>query len=86
MQNGWSHATYEKFAAVKTHLERFNSELTFESLDEPKLTQYVKFLEKHEGLRNSSIMKNIAYLKWFLRWCSKKAIAEIMRMQILIPN
>lgn len=71
-QSGWSHATYEKFAAVKTHLERFDSELTFESLDEPKLTQYVKFLEKQEDLRNSSIMKNIAYLKWFLRWCSRK--------------
>ena len=34
-QNGWSDATYEKFAAVRKHLEKFDKGLTFESLDEP---------------------------------------------------
>lgn len=72
MQNGWSAATYEKFAAVKSHLTKFDPELSFESLDESRLTQYVQFLEGREGLRNTSILKQIAYLKWFLRWCSKK--------------
>lgn len=72
MQNGWSDATYEKFAAVKSHLTKFYPELNFESLDESRLTQYVQFLEEREGLRNTSILKQIAYLKWFLRWCSKK--------------
>ena len=71
-QNGWSDATYEKFAAVRKHLEKFDKELTFEALDEPKLTSYVNFLKDVEGLRNTSIMKQIAYLKWFLRWCTKK--------------
>lgn len=72
MQNGWSDATYEKFAAVKSHLTKFDPDLSFESLDESRLTQYVQFLEEREGLRNTSILKQIAYLKWFLRWCSKK--------------
>ena len=72
MQNGWSAATYEKFAAVKSHLTKFDPDLSFESLDESRLTQYVQFLEEREGLRNTSILKQIAYLKWFLRWCSKK--------------
>lgn len=71
-QNGWSEATYEKFAAVKNHLEKFDKELSFEALDEPKLTSYVNFLNDTEGLRNTSIMKQVAYLKWFLRWCTKK--------------
>ena len=65
-------ATYEKFAAVKSHLTKFDPDLSFESLDESRLTQYVQFLEEQEGLRNTSILKQIAYLKWFLRWCSKK--------------
>ena len=26
MQNGWSDATYEKFAAVKSHLTKFDSD------------------------------------------------------------
>lgn len=72
MQNGWSAATYEKFAAVKSHLTKFDPDLSFESLDESRLTQYVQFLEEREELRNTSILKQIAYLKWFLRWCSKK--------------
>lgn len=71
-QNSWSEATYEKFAAVRSHLTKFDSELNFESLDESRLTQYVHFLEDREGLRNTSILKQIAYLKWFLRWCSRK--------------
>ena len=71
-QNGWSNATCEKFAAVKKHLERFDKELTFEALDDPKLTSYVNFLKDKENLRNTSIMKQIAYLKWFLRWCTRK--------------
>ena len=62
----------EKFAAVRKHLEKFDKELTFEALDEPKLTSYVNFLKDVEGLRNTSTMKQIAYLKWFLRWCTKK--------------
>ena len=70
-QNGWSAATYEKFAAVKVHLEKFDDQLTFDALSETVLTKYVRFLEEHEGLRNSSILKQIAYLKWYLRWCSK---------------
>ena len=49
-----------------------DKELTFEALDEPKLTSYVNFLKDVEGLRNTSTMKQIAYLKWFLRWCTKK--------------
>lgn len=72
MQNGWSAATYEKFAAVKAHLIKFDSGMSFESLDESRLTQYVNYLEASAGLRNTSILKQIAYLKWFLRWCRKK--------------
>ena len=62
----------EFIAAVRKHLEKFDKELTFETLDEPKLTSYVNFLKDVEGLRNTSTMKQIAYLKWFLRWCTKK--------------
>ena len=71
-QSSWSKATYEKFAAVKKHLERFDNELTFEALDEAWLTSYMDFLMDEEGLRNASTKKQIGYLKWFLRWCTKK--------------
>lgn len=85
-QNGWSDATYEKFAAVRKHLEKFDKELTFETLDEPKLTSYVNFLKDVEGLRNTSTMKQIAYLKWFLRWCTKKGYNQNMAYDSFKPK
>ena len=85
-QNGWSDATYEKFAAVRKHLEKFDKELTFETLDEPKLTSYVNFLKDVEGLRNTSTMKQIAYLKWFLRWSFKKGHNQNMAYDSFKPK
>lgn len=71
-QNGWSWSTVQKFITVKNHLIKFDSDLTFESLDETKLTKYVSFLKDEEGLRNSSILKQVSFLKWFLRWSTRK--------------
>ena len=71
-QNNWTDSTYEKFAAVKTHLNNFNSNLTFEVLDESGLTEYVEYLRDKKNLRNSTIGKQIGFLKWFLRWAFKK--------------
>lgn len=71
-QNNWTDSTYEKFAAVKTHLTNFNSNLTFEELDESGLTEYVEYLRDKKNLRNSTIGKQIGFLKWFLRWAFKK--------------
>ena len=71
-QNNWTDSTYEKFAAVKTHLTNFNSNLTFEVLDDSNLTEYVNYLRDKKDLRNSTIGKQIGFLKWFLRWAFKK--------------
>lgn len=72
VQNNWTDATYEKFAATKKHLEDFDKELTFDSLTEIKLTEYVNFLRDTKNLRNSTISKQMGFLKWFLRWSFKK--------------
>lgn len=72
IQNNWTDSTYEKFAAVKAHLTNFNPNLTFELLDESGLTEYVNYLRDKKDLRNSTIGKQIGFLKWFLRWSHKK--------------
>ncbi|WP_321332543.1 phage integrase SAM-like domain-containing protein [uncultured Bacteroides sp.] len=72
IQNNWTDATYEKFAATKKHLEDFDINLTFEALTESKLTEYVNYLRDTKNLRNSTIGKQIGFLKWFLRWGKKK--------------
>lgn len=71
-QNDWTDSTYEKFAAAKNHLKEFDSVLTFESLTESGLIAYVNYLRDKRNMRNSTIGKQLGFLKWFLRWSKKK--------------
>ncbi|KAA6336982.1 Tyrosine recombinase XerC [termite gut metagenome] len=72
MQNNWTDATYEKFAATKKHLQGFDPELTFDALDEARLNDYVNYLRDTKNLRNSTVGKQMGFLKWFLRWSKRK--------------
>ncbi|KAA6335899.1 Tyrosine recombinase XerC [termite gut metagenome] len=72
MQNNWTDATYEKFAATRKHLHGFDSELTFDALDETRLSEYVNYLRDTKNLRNSTIGKQMGFLGWFLRWSKRK--------------
>ena len=67
-QNNWTESTYEKFAAVKNHLKEFKEDLTFEYFNEFGLNEYVNFLRDKKDMRNSTIGKQMGFLKWFLRW------------------
>lgn len=71
-QNDWTPATFEKFKTVKKHLLDFDENLSFEKLTEGGLNDYVIYLRDEKGLRNSTIGKQLGFLKWFLRWTNKK--------------
>ena len=75
-QNDWTDSTYEKFAAVKNHLMNFRTELTFDSFDEKGLNDYVTYLRDVKEMRNSTIGKQLSFLKWFLRWAFKKGVHQ----------
>ncbi|KAA6311164.1 Tyrosine recombinase XerC, partial [termite gut metagenome] len=72
MQNNWTDATYEKFVATRKHLQSFDPKLTFDALDETRLSEYVNYLHDTKNLRNVTINKQIDSLKWFLRWSKRK--------------
>ncbi|WP_211835198.1 site-specific integrase [Porphyromonas levii] len=75
-QNDWTDSTYEKFAAVKNHLINFRDGLTFDFFDEKGLNDYVTYLRDVKEMRNSTIGKQLSFLKWFLRWGFKKGIHQ----------
>lgn len=75
-QNDWTHSTYEKFAAVKNHLSNFRESLNFEFFDEKGLNDYVAYLREVKDMRNSTIGKQLAFLKWFLRWAFKQGVHQ----------
>ena len=75
-QNDWTDSTYEKFAAVKNHLTNFREGLTFEFFDERGLNDYVGYLRDVKEMRNTTIGKQLSFLKWFLRWAFKKGLHQ----------
>ena len=75
-QSNWTDSTFEKFAAVKNHLTNFREGLTFEFFDERGLNDYVGYLRDVKEMRNSTIGKQLSFLKWFLRWAFKKGVHQ----------
>lgn len=70
--NQWTRSTYQKFATLKSHLTAFAPGLTFEQLDEAGLLDFVEYLRDTLNMRNSTIGKQLGFLKWFLRWAANK--------------
>ena len=75
-QNNWTDSTFEKFASVKNHLTNFREGLTFEFFDERGLNDYVGYLRDVKEMRNTTIGKQLSFLKWFLRWAFKKGVHQ----------
>ena len=75
-QSNWTDSTFEKFAAVKNHLTNFREGLTFEFFDERGLNDYVGYLRDVKEMRNTTIGKQLSFLKWFLRWAFKKGLHQ----------
>ena len=73
VRNSWSDATYEKFRALRKHLLEFDKKLSWQTLTESKLQRYCDSLIKG-GMRTSTLSRHIAFVRWWLRWCSKNNI------------
>jgi integrase len=68
----WSDSTYTKFATIKSHLKRFDENLSFESLTEKKMQAFLLYQHDIAKLINTTIAKYLSYFKWFLRWAHNK--------------
>lgn len=85
-QNNWTDSTYEKFAAVKNHIKEFSAEPTFVYFDEEGMNNYVDFLRKTKDMRNSTIGKQLGFLKWFIRWAFKKGYHQNIAFETFKPK
>jgi integrase len=84
--NDWTPATFEKFSAQRNHLMDFNKNATFESFNESGLNDYVEFLRIKHEMRNSTIGKQMGFLKWFLRWSMNKNYHQNNAFQTFKPK
>ena len=74
---GWSKITREKYNSMWNHItkmERMKGNgfcLSFDFFRERGLTEYFHFLGESEGLKNSTVKKQLEFLRRFLRWAFK---------------
>jgi integrase len=84
--NLWSSKTLAKMKTFKKHLKTFDEDLEFNSLDEKKLINYQYFLQDNLKLQNSTALKNFSFLRWFLRWATKKGYNENIAFEHFKPK
>lgn len=70
-KNQWTDSTYQKFRTLRKHLKQFALTLSFPSITESKLQGLVTYYS-NKGFRNTTIDKQLSFLRWFLRWAAQK--------------
>ncbi|WP_370641679.1 phage integrase SAM-like domain-containing protein [Prevotella sp. E9-3] len=85
-QNDWTEATYEKFHAMENHLKEFRKVLTFDFFDDDGLLAYVEYLRLKKNMKNSTIGKQMSFLKWFLRWSYQRGYNDNRDFETFKPK
>ncbi|MDR7694140.1 site-specific integrase [Riemerella anatipestifer] len=85
-KNQWTKSTYEKMETQKKHLFHFDQNLSFSDITEEKLIDYQYFLQDSINLKNSTILKQFSFLRWFLRWCRKKKYIQTNAFEDFKPK
>ena len=83
--NDWTDATREKFSAIRNHLYDFNKKLTFDYFDEDGIANYITYLGRKK-MKNSTINKQLGFLRWFLRWCLEKGYHDNRTFEYYKPK
>lgn len=73
VRSGWTLATAAKFSALNGHLCAWKKSVSWGDFDERCLTAFVRSMQK-EGLRNSTIMKMLGFLRMFLKWAHRRGL------------
>lgn len=68
--NNWTKSTYTKFSSLKAHLKNYNKKLTLEGFDKATFAGFVANLQTKVRQLNTTVAKNVGFLRWFLRWAA----------------
>lgn len=71
-----SDSTYAKLKTIKTILKEFDSELLLNGVTKEKLDHYVQYLINERGLQNTTIKKNLTFVKTFLKYCDSRKLID----------
>lgn len=83
--NSWSKATYKAMNNMRNHLLAFDAGLHMDEFTTDTLVRYTDFLRNDvtvdgevvkEGVRNSTLTKQLGYLRWFLKWADGRQLLK----------
>ena len=83
--NQWNKRTIQKMQTQKKVLYEFDFEMRFEKFNEEYISSYQKFLEDKDH-KNSTISKELAALKWFLKWAKRKGYQTNSYFELFQPK
>ena len=83
--NQWNKRTIQKIKKKKKVLYEFDFEMRFEKFNEEYISSYQKFLEDKDH-KNSTISKELAALKWFLKWAKRKGYNKFSEFELFKPK
>ncbi len=84
--NQWTDGTREKFAALKNHFAGYKPDLSFADFDEKGLNAFVAYLRDTKQMKNTTIGKQLGFIKWFLRWATGKGYNIQTAYQTFTPK
>lgn len=88
LTNNWTVATHQKFSALRGHLQGWSGEreLGFGDFTESGLGSFVAYLRDVKCMKNSTIGKQLGFLRWFLRWATLNGYNENTAFQRFTPK
>lgn len=83
--NQWTKATFQKFAALRHHLEAWGVS-SLGAFSEAGMSEFALFLQNERGLRNSTVCKQFDFLRWFLNWAFERGYSVPSDYRIFTPK
>lgn len=68
--NNWTPATFTKFRAIRKHVEAWRADVSLADFSKADFASWVAHLQNTAKLLNTTVAKNVAFLRWFLRWAA----------------
>lgn len=86
VKNSWQRSTVQKFEALENHIKKYKESPRFEDFNDKGITKFLTVLKDDEGLTNTTILKQLGYLKWFLRWAAVQNYHKVMDFENYKPH
>ena len=68
----WALNTVKKWGTLRSHMTKFNKDITLDDFDKETLDAYVRFGATEINMLDVSVRKELSLLRWYLGWCVEK--------------